>query len=70
MIERTAMLPPQNFPKGNYQLKAMYFDRETQDVRPLNIPTTIVSLDPNASKMAAPPLDPPHPITPTGLKSP
>ena len=58
IIERTAMLPPEGFPEGNYQLKAMYFDRRTQDIRALDIPPTIISLDPNISAIAAPPLDP------------
>ena len=70
IIERTAMLPPDNFPQGNYQLKAKYFDRETQDIHPLNIPNTIISLDPNASIIDAPPLDAPTQLRQLALNLP
>ena len=57
VVERTAMLPPENIQPGKYYLKAVYLDSITGETKPINIPPTFITIDPQANSTAAPELD-------------
>ncbi|MEB3311865.1 MAG: phospholipid carrier-dependent glycosyltransferase [Snowella sp.] len=57
VIENTAMLPTDNLPDGEYQLKAEYLDYQTGKTQSIAIPETKIILNKNAPTVAAPELD-------------
>jgi len=57
LIERTATFPPTNLPAGNYQLEALYLNRRTGATQKITVPNTLITLDRQAPRLPAPPLD-------------
>lgn len=57
VVENTAMLPPADLPAGDYQLEAIYLNRETGTTTPIPTPKTIVTLDPRKAPISSPELD-------------
>ncbi len=57
VIENTAMLPARNLPPGEYQLSAIYLNRETGESYPISVPNVTITLDPAALPVSAPVLD-------------
>jgi 4-amino-4-deoxy-L-arabinose transferase-like glycosyltransferase len=57
VIERTAMLPPQNLELGTYKLNATYLNRQTEKTYPISIPRIHITIDSKAPLTSAPELD-------------
>lgn len=57
VVERIAMLPPANLIPGDYQLKAIYLNRETGEAYPISTPKVTLKIDPKATPLPAPELD-------------
>ncbi|MEM9541032.1 MAG: phospholipid carrier-dependent glycosyltransferase [Cyanobacteria bacterium P01_E01_bin.42] len=57
VIEQTAMLPPQSIIPQDYTLEAVYLNRETGETYPISVPSTTLTIDPNATPSPAPELD-------------
>jgi 4-amino-4-deoxy-L-arabinose transferase-like glycosyltransferase len=57
VIENTAMLPTADLPAGDYQLDAIYLQRNTGVTYPIAVPKTRVHLDPQQAPIPAPELD-------------
>ncbi len=55
--ENTAMLPEKNLPPGDYTLSATYLNRKTGETYPIVVPPVTLTIDANASPLAAPELD-------------
>lgn len=48
VIERTAMLPPISVKRGRYVLKATYLNRVTGETYPIEVPSVLIKIRPNA----------------------
>ncbi|MFB2976581.1 glycosyltransferase family 39 protein [Microseira sp. BLCC-F43] len=57
VIEQTAMLPPGNITPGTYTLEAAYFNRQTGETYPIQVPPVTLNIDPTAAAKPAPELD-------------
>jgi 4-amino-4-deoxy-L-arabinose transferase-like glycosyltransferase len=57
VVERLAMLPPQDTATGTYFLKATYLDRQTGKTAAIATPSVSLSLDAKATASPAPELD-------------
>lgn len=57
VVERLAMLPPQNATPGIYELNAVYLDRRTGQATPLSTPSVTLRIAPQATPVPAPELD-------------
>jgi 4-amino-4-deoxy-L-arabinose transferase-like glycosyltransferase len=54
VTERSGMIVPDPLPPGRYRLTASYVDRQSGEAQPLDVPTTILTLGPEAPDLDAP----------------
>lgn len=57
ITEKMAMLPDATLPAGQYTLSATYLNRKTAEAYPIDISPVIVTIDPTATPLPAPPVD-------------
>jgi 4-amino-4-deoxy-L-arabinose transferase-like glycosyltransferase len=57
VVERTAMLPPASIAPGQYNLKALYLNRQTGETHPIEVPPVSLTITPTAPSLPAPELD-------------
>lgn len=57
IIEKTAMLPPENITPGTYTLEAVYLNRQTRETYSLQVPPVSLTIEKAAPAPAAPELD-------------
>ncbi len=57
VLERTAMLPPEEIPAGTYTLEATYLNRQTGETYPIAVPPVTLTINPTAASLPAPELD-------------
>lgn len=57
VIERLAMLPPETLTPGRYELSVQWLHPQTGEISPIEAPEVLVSVDRQATAIAAPELD-------------
>ena len=57
VLERTATLPPADIQSGKYNLKAVYLNKHTGETKTIDLPSTSIVINPQATAISAPELD-------------